>query len=441
MENAYQKNISYLFVPLTTEDLEQFSVFRKGITKAHGWLPAGIENRYLHRYVLEQLSKDGEDSCSCFRLQEDYAREHGLQLGAKWYSTGEKKFKGTKIPGFHFTISDVFLFTFDTPLCILAFELGFREDDPLYVASAQYYLRKINAEKIYFCQGAEQGLGENFAEISSRLLQNCAPEIKLDLFFYATRDNEKANFLTYVDVPAQDDYKKELFYLKWCYSDRFDYCADLDDAGENYRASMNTQWGITVSSAVCLVNRSEEQSAFIQEKFQKNFKTQYLLLYVLLLHQKYMMYLFLTKMAAGLSGNVAQLEKYKTMLYDFETHYMISYVSEVPQYQKLYAKVRKAFALEEMFRGVQEPLLQLADIKKQKTEREERESDNRVNTSLTILSFLTIISALTDASGITANLEWLIPARIAQYIQLGALAVVVGVSILMFVRLIRSKKR
>ena len=163
--------------------------------------------------------------------------------------------------------------------------------------------------------------------------------------------------------------------------------------------------------------------------------------YILLLHQKYMMYLFLTKMSSGLDGNLEQLEKYKTQLYDFETHYMFSYVSEVPQYQRFYQKVRKMFMLDALFGDVQEPLLQLTEIKKEKAEKEQREYGSRINTVLTTLSLLTIVSALTDASGITANLNWFIPSEVARIIQLVALGGVALVSLIMLFRLLFLKKR
>ena len=360
-------------------------------------------------------------------------------METKQYRTAPKSYKGQINNGFQFHIADVRLFTFSTGISILVFELRFFDNDPIRIASAQYYLRKISTEKIH--TEDTNSFGESFVDISKRVLTDCAQNMVLDFFFYATPKNEKANFLTYLDVPKQSCYSKELFYLKWCYNDGFDYAEDCyDEDSINYVANPCTTWGVSVSAAVCLVYRSEVQKHFIESTFQKNFRKQYLLTYILLLHQKYAMYLFLTKLSVGLEGNLQQLKAYKERLYHFETHYMFSYISEVPQYQRLYSIVRKAFAVEHLFSDVQEPLTQLTEMQKQKAESQQQDHDHRVSAALAALSFLTIFSALTDASGITANLGWLIPEQISQIVQSIALVLALIVIVIMLIRLLCVKK-
>lgn len=441
MEETYLNNFSYLFVPFTTERLEQFPAFCEKVSHQEGWVPADTENLYLHRYVSEKLTMPNDSRRYHFRLDTAFAAKQGLKLGEMLYGTGPKTYKG-ETTQFPFAIANVELFVFHTAVCILAFELRFQEEDPKKIAAAQYHLRKISLEKIRRLDAPEGAAPESFAEISKRLLGNSTKDAKLDFFFYTAQGNERANCLTYIDIPEKKNYDEDLFYLKWCYHDGFDYAPDCDNEdSEDYCANKNATWGITVAAAVCLVRRNEAQKRFIENSFQKNFRGLYLLTYVLLLHQKYMMYLFLTKMSAGLEGNLSQLEEYKAMLYDFETHYMFSYISEVPQYQRFYAKVRKVFALDALFRDVQEPLSQLAEIKKELAENEQRKHDDRINTVLTTLSLLTVVSALTDATGLTANLGWLIPPLVAKIIQLVALTGVAVASGIMLIRLMLAKKR
>lgn len=442
MKSSYLTNFSYLFVPFTIEENDRFSEFYKRITEKNGWKSIAVENRYLHRYVLDKISWNDEVCDIHYQLNADFAKACGLSLGTDWYGLEAKTYKDESNVAFNFMISNVELFVFNTSVCILAFELRFQDDDPFKIAAAQYYLRKISTEQIHRVADSDQSHGESFVDISGRILKAVAGDMTLDFFFYATPNNEKANFLTYIDAPKQESYEKELYYLKWCYNDKFDYNNILcNDDSENYQVSECTIWGISVSAAVCLVARTQSQAEFIENVFQKNFRKQYLLTYILLLHQKYMMYLFLTKMSSGLKGNLAQLEKYKAQLYDFETHYMFTYVSEVPQYQRFYSKVRKMFMLDALFRDVQEPLLQLTEIKKEMAEKAQREYDDRINTALTTVSLLTIVSALTDASGITANLGWIISSEAAKIIQLVALSGVAVVSLIMLGRLIFLKKR
>ena len=439
MEQSYLSNFSYLFVPFTTEKMEDFAPFCRNITQQNGWLPVETDNRYLHRYVAERIANRQNAVDYQFRVDPQFADKQRLFLGTNLYSTAPKNFAGQKNKGFQFQIADVKLFTFNTGVCILAFELRFLDNDPLKIASAQYYLRKISKEKIY--TGEDKTCGESFEDISRRILGDAARDSALDFFFYATPKNEKANFLTYIDVPKQTDYSKELFYLKWCYKDGIDYSDDsYNEDSINYVPDPCTAWGISVSAAVCLVYRSERQKNFIETVFQKNFRQQYLLTYILLLHQKYMLYLFLTKLSAGLEGNLQQLKSYKERLYYIESHYLFSNISEVPQYQRFYAKVRKIFAIDQLFIDVQEPLTQLAEMQHQKAESEQQARDHRVSTALATLSLLTIVSALTDASGITANLGWLIPEIVSRWIQSAMLILVLVISIVMFIRLIFIKK-
>jgi len=163
--------------------------------------------------------------------------------------------------------------------------------------------------------------------------------------------------------------------------------------------------------------------------------------YILLLHQKYMMYLFLTKMSIGINGNLKELQKYKQRLYEFENYYMFSNITEVPQYQRFYDKVKSAFSLDQMFGDVREPLGQLSEIEQQSAEKKQREYDYRINTALTTLSLLTVVSALTDASGVTSNLSWLIPSPISKIIQIVAVIAVLILTIVMFCRLLSLKNK
>jgi hypothetical protein len=153
-----------------------------------------------------------------------------------------------------------------------------------------------------------------------------------------------------------------------------------------------------------------------------------------------MMYLFLTKLSVDLDGNLPLLKAYKERLYRFETHYMFSYISEVPQYQRFYTKVKNIFALDQLFAEVREPLTQLTEMQKQVADSEQQAYDQRINAALTTVSLLTIFSALTDASGLSSNFDWLIPAPLSRIIQIVLLGAVLGLSIYMLIRLFRIKK-
>ena len=438
-QREYLSNFSYVFIPFSLENEALVGKFNGALSKSPTWIPVQDEVRYLHRYVSDRLVGD-EPNVFHFRIDPAHSQAAGLFLDGRVYSTTTKKYKGAELT-FDFTILDAHLYLFNTGVGLLAIQLHFADNDPLKIAAAQYYLRKIQAEPFH----AEGQPATDFVSLASKLLDVDA-QCALDFFFYAHPKNQRANFLTYIDVPAKDDYREELFHLKWCYHDGFHY--EGDDVEENTACIEDSQkiWGISPSAAVCLVKHYDHNREFIENVFQKNFQQQYLFTYILLLHQKYMAYLFLTKLSLGITHaqnakTLPLLETYKRRLYEFETQYKFSRVSEVPQYQTFYEKVFGAFSIAEMFQDVQGPLTQLSDIYNRIAEEQREKYDHNINTALTTLSLLAVVSAITDASGITANLDWLFAPLMSRIIQSVSIICVLCISILTIIRLASLRKK
>lgn len=442
----YLDNISFLFIPFSFDRSDQYGDFCNTISCADAWSAVNDKLLYFHKYVSDRLAGDIEKNrvCRHYLLKPQAAEAAGIILNTQWYHTGNKTFQGQKGVIFDFRVLDIHLFCFRSSVCILAFQLQFADNDPRRIAAAQYYLRRTSETKIY--PKTEKPLRASDGFILMDLVKGFfSPYQKnfgIDYFFYAAPKTEKANFLTYVDVSSLDQHRENLYYLKWCYHDGFQYDDIADNADtENYLAARDIFWGISSNAAACLVCRELGRRGFIEHSFQKNFMTQYLFTYVLLLHQKYVMYLHLTKLSVDLDNELVQMEEYKNSLYEFEKDFMYSHITEVPQYQQFYEHVSQVFALDQLFRDVQEPITQLADLRRQAEEEAQRKYDNRINTALTTLSLLTVVSALTDASGITSNLDWLISPVISRSIQIIMLVIVAASSILMLLRLFRLRKK
>lgn len=110
---------------------------------------------------------------------------------------------------------------------------------------------------------------------------------------------------------------------------------------------------------------------------------QYLFMYVLLLHQKYVLYQFLTEIGVSRYNDLEMLEEYRRRLYDFDVDFVFSYVTEVPQYQELYDRVAQFFALRRLFEDVHEPLNSLADVRREAAEEEQEKRELGVNKKVT----------------------------------------------------------
>lgn len=120
-------------------------------------------------------------------------------------------------------------------------------------------------------------------------------------------------------------------------------------------------------------------------------------MYVLLLHQKYVLYMFLTIIGLDTYNDLEKLEAYRQQLYEFETDFVFSCITEVPQYQILHEKLSDVFSLKKMYEDVREPLVSLSEVRRANAEKRQRNNDYRMNKSLAMLSLLTLFSALIDS--------------------------------------------
>lgn len=103
---------------------------------------------------------------------------------------------------------------------------------------------------------------------------------------------------------------------------------------------------------------------------------------------------------------MSELEEYRRRLYDFETDFVFSYVTEVPQYQELYDRVAQSFALRRLFEDVHKPLNSLADVRREAAEEEQEKRELGVNRALLILSVLWISNSFTLASTESESIRW-----------------------------------
>ena len=320
------------------------------------------------------------------------------------------------------------LYLFRTTVGIVAFQINLENDDPFWVSNAQYHLKKVSREKIS-CKNVTTT--KTLLDISKDLVSEFLAISKFSFFYYANPSTERANVLTYLVVEPQDDYKKELFYLRRCYSDGFIYTEDdkLDEK-EIFIPSKDTTWGISPEAAVCLVCPKHGSEKFLRETFYKNFNAQYLFMYIFLLHQKYVLYMFLTKIGIGIYNDLGTLEEYRQELYEFETDFVFSCVTEVPQYQKLYDRMTEAFSLKKMYEDVHEPLISLGEIRREAAENAQKKRDGNLNKALLMLSVLSFFSALVDSFDFVESFfGWFLNEAGVRLVQV---CCIIGISLIVF---------
>ena len=227
----------------------------------------------------------------------------------RFYETKDHRTSFDQTLKFKMRLLGLDLFVFSTSVCILAFKINFAEDDAFYIANAQYRLKKVTREVLFPLFGEAQpitlyGLAEQELK---KLNETGDIQIENNLFFCANPHTPRANTLTILNVEEANGhhYDKELFYLRNCYSEGFIYNENDDsNSSEVFTPSIDTLWGITPEAVVCLTCSGNGREQFIKNTFFQNFNTQYLFMYVLLLHQKYSLYNFMMKVNTDINNNI-----------------------------------------------------------------------------------------------------------------------------------------
>ena len=437
----YLKNTSYIFIPIKFDKIIDFKPVIDKLNSSQIWTPVQMDIKYMLKYVADKLNNKEKKACQCFHYEvnENIREKMGLATKSEWYTTGEYPYKDT-VEKFRFQILNVQLYCFSTSVCIMAFKIHLEKDDPLWVSTAQYYLKKVSREKIKLDKN--EAIDFTFLEMSEKLVAECASVTALNFFYYANPTTERSNVFTYLEVDQRNSYKYELFYLRRCYSERYIFAKNYKlDSEEIYIPSNDIVWGISPEAAVCLACPKKGHQEFIQNTFYNNFNVQYLFMYIILLHQKYVLYMFLTKIGIGTYNDLEMLEEYRRQLYEFETDFVFSCVTEVPQYQNLYERMTTAFSLKKMYEDVHEPLISLSEMRHVTLENQRKKRDKNINNSLLLLSILSIFSAFTDSFDfVNSFLGLFFCDTVIKVVQILCIIIIVILSVFVMINFHKSNK-
>lgn len=470
------RNSVYIFVPMSYKDPDEMyaplhrAILQKDNGEAGDWEAldrwSGDDSRdysydrYLLRYIANRFHgrrrKEDENSRPLkvqrgryeenlyynegnhFRLRDEEVRRkfHMPMPEERCIVTTDGPAKGNG-----FFLREVQLFTFDTGVFILAFRLNVEDESVNAVGNTIFQLKNVSQRNFRIEENGPRcsflGLAENIGtDIFERaVLEKPAYQgLHFRYFYYQKEGYGRANILTYLmledpidaevdagkagesgrrDLLHNETCRRDLFFLRNGFNETFADYEDREKGEEEiYVHSDRAIWGITQEAAACLIYPGKNY--FYQAILPKNLHTSYLLMYVLLLHQKYVLYLFLRNIGdKEHEVSREELRAYRDRLYRFESGYVFSHISEVPQYQGLYEKIYRNMRLEEMYQDVREPLVVLNKLEaeaeqneweeERQAREEERQAQEEQNKRLTgamfMLSLLVIISALTDGFG------------------------------------------
>ncbi len=412
----YRDNITYIFLPFTFGEPENFSKLKKTFEKDTVWQKSGIKQNYLYKYISDKLNDSENSLCHLYTLKNpDF---HPVINSNHTFCEDDDV-------SFEFKIDDADIFCFASGVGIFSFRLTFPTNDPFKISTYQYYLKKV-------ARGSIDGNG-TLLDIAKRFLPE-SRSLELNFFYYTNAKTERANILTYIHVPPQDDFDKEFFFLNHCYnSETYQYFKNSSMHDKIIRLDENRYWGVSSEAAVCLACPTEKTENFIKNTFFENFTTQYRFMFIFLLHQKYALYNFLTKINKSNCDDIKVLKNYKKQLFAFENDFVFSTVTEVPQYQHLYEEIAEAFALKSLFEDVNEPLEALDSMKSQ-------HRDSIMNAVLFIVSLFALVSVAADSLTLIDLLKGLLGSLSVSIIKCSCLGIIILTIGFLIGFIIRRKK-
>lgn len=452
-------NISYIFLPFRYVNQENSNSLPEVLGRSGSWLLVTDKMQYMLKYVANKFEGKGTEKRRCFHYTLSEAAMEQRGFGSKVFCM-EKHFWRDKETDFPFRILSVQLYSFSTSVNILAFQLHFEcefakdgdreneepcklsQEQMLWISAAQYHLKKVSREKIH-PRGDLSERTFSFLQIATEIMEQADTGGRSEFFFYAGEGTERANFLTYIEAEFRENYNYELFYLRRCYQESYFYQEDEKQRErEVFSTAQNIFWGISPEAAVCIAGPDKDREEFIRTRFFENFNEQYLFMYILLLHQKYVLYLFLTMIDAEMYEDIEKLEEYRRKLYQFETDFVYSLVTEVPQYQNLYDRTAAVFSLKDMYEDVREPLLSLAEVRSTELEKQRRSRENKTNQALFALSLMGAFSAWIDSyDAIESYFSRFWSETVVHAVQIGCAVLILLVTFYVFIILFGSRRK
>lgn len=354
-----------------------------------------------------------------------------------------------------FNLEAIKVFAFNTDIVLFAVKIRFCESDYVTMSKLLFAIKEkpesiscINSDGKKTSGFYLKNLIKSVAE--KTILGNDVCKLKNNNI-YSHDDFQRLNIISYYETDdLKDNFEEAVFRLGHCYDDSFVFSDSTSDICSIYTNNAVCQWGITAETVACIAY--PDKTEFVQKYFSANFDNCYLLMFALLLNQKFELYELLgrinKKLLSEEDGSYKTAFSFRDDFYRFEQNFNFHIISEVPQYQNVYNIMYKSLGIDRLMDDVKEPLEAINAILHEKEENKERESEQKTESLLTIISALAISSALIDTWDFLTNIKciWFgepVPNIYAMKAQLIFSALILLTSLIVLARiiLIRKKKK
>lgn len=346
-------------------------------------------SKYFFKFISDKLDPAKGEECQCCRyVLNEASDEYQKLIKDKTFSITKTQF----FDKFEFVIENFDLFLFSTGIGLIGMRVSFSETIPKVVSSASYLIKKVAKVKFLDADKNEYIPLEMVKSLLSRTIS-----YNVEFYQFANEGQERANTFSYIECETDENYEEDVFMLSHNYDLGFTYNPEIDRGDWLYRAASDVAWGITDEALSCRVFVNETNASFRQGTFRKNVLDMYVTMYALLLHQKYFLYDFLTRVGVESNSNdLKTLSDFKVDLAKFHNNFLFDVITEVPQYQRLYDRIVKIFRIKDLYEDAEKPINRLATLQKEHDEEEDNAHDKAVNRILSLLAVLGVISALCD---------------------------------------------
>lgn len=359
------KSIGFYILPFRISDTGLFEkhLDNIGFREAHDLFSI----HYLLRYTVEQ-TPDGKKMFKCFILSEKAE-------GIADYLCFDVNLSLQKIS----------IVMFENSIGYLIYKMEYLTDD------VEQIIEISSKTKVYENQFKYNSLKKSADYILGIESGN------INIFFHLSEiANKNSHIFQYINV---EDFNlisdEQRFRLRNGYDNSFRYNEnDRTHTNFEYKPFPYIYWTAGQSSLVCITeDNCKENRTFLHKVLPVNIENDYLLMYLLTLHQRYSSFAFMFDISKYKDNDkkIAEINRNITKFQLESSFYM---VSDERVYQDLYSMLRKTMDIEILFRDIKEINERFKNIRDDYNNKRERVA----GTAITVLSLMTVFSALIDFS-------------------------------------------
>lgn len=366
----------HLLIPIYIHNLLKF---RSRLLKSREWDHAPLETGFYLRYVD-----------TIFFTEKDKASENPLTSKCLVMENNSFKARLT-VRKNEISLEKARVFCFDTSVGLLDLHMIFSCNCMEDVANVCARLRQTElvCKVRQFDPGTDTCLWEHKTTVSGLADQLLSPLGEYTLFDHVgPRGIHRAELLASVIIDAH--HSADVDSLMYRIAEGIDMRSeDYISADSPYCPLPHIRWAITRKGAcnVGLLTENNLNRQFVLSKWHDIISNRHMIWYVIVLHQKYVIYHYLNDIAQIKSPS--DLKTFQRKIMAFNTEYRFEVIADDPSYQLPYEKTRDAKSVEQIFSDIDEEIHRIHAY-------HDAVRDKNNGVAMTIVSLVCAISTFID---------------------------------------------